>query len=73
MVGSDNLAGVNIFETLGFGDLSLVQNTNAFIVIISTIFATGILSQIIFFVMKSIKCGMPSLSQDPIELQRMNP
>ena len=58
MVGSDNLAGVNIFETLSLGDLSVVQNRNVFIAIISTIFATGILSQIIFFVMKSIKCGI---------------
>ena len=65
-----SLRGVNFYAALGLGNLSVVQNQTTFIAIISTILATGVLSQILFFLMKRFKCAMPTILEEPIELER---
>jgi len=65
-----SLRGVNLFAALGLENLSIVQNQTTFNVIILTIFATGVLSQILFFVMKRLKCAMPTIQEEAIELER---
>ena len=68
-----SITGINFYHALGLGNVSIVQNQSAFIAIISTIFATGVLSQILFFLMKCMKCAMPSALEEPIELERKDP
>ena len=67
-----SLAGI-IHHTLGLGNVSIVKNQIAVIAIIATIFATGVLSQILFFLMKYLKCAMPSSLEEPIELEAKDP
>ena len=68
-----SLAGINFYHVLGLGNVSIVQKESAFIAIILTIFATGVLSQILFFLMKYMKCAMPNTLEEPIELEAKDP
>ena len=64
-----SLAVINFYHALTLGNVSIVKNESAFIATISTIFATRVLSQILFFLMKC----MPSALEDPIELETTDP
>ena len=74
-VKSISVAGVNFYEVLDLGNPSIVQDQRAFNTIILVIFLTGVVSQILFFLMKRMKCAMPSSPEEPsiIEVEKNDP